>query len=100
MANDLTKKPWIVDTASATPITTTEVVIHKIVCVGPSNTAGDQAVVQDGSGKEIAHFYATGANFKETSTFDGGGSIWASSRFTGLIVPTLTSGMKLYIHLA
>lgn len=100
MANDTTKRPWFIDTASATPITTNEVVIQRIVCLGDASAAGDQAIVQDGSGKVIARFRATGAQFKDTEQFHGDSSHRAEARFTGLIVPTLTGGMQLYIHLA
>lgn len=100
MANDLTKKPWFVDTASGTNLTNDEVVIDRIVCIGDANAAGDAAIISDGSGKTIARFRATGANFHDEQEFYSSKRNIASARFTGLRVPTLTSGMQLYIHLA
>lgn len=100
MANDLTKKPWFVDTASGTNLTNDEVVIRRVVCISDAAVAGDAAIVQDGSGKTIARFRATGANFKSEEQFHNEDTHIASARFTGLKVPTLTSGMQLYIHLA
>lgn len=100
MANDLTKKPWFVDTASATNITNDEVVIDRIVCIGDANVAGDAAIIQDGSGRTIARFRATGANFHDEQEFYTSKRNIAAARFTGLKVPTLTAGMQLYIHLA
>lgn len=100
MANDLTKKPWFIDTASGTNITNDEVVIDRIVCVGDASAAGDAAIIQDGSGKTIARFRATGANFKGEERFYNTQRDIAASRFTGLKIPTLTSGLQLYIHLA
>lgn len=98
MANDLTKRPWFVDTAAT--LTTDEVVLRRIVCVGNASVAGDAAIIQDGSGKTIARFRATGANFKDEEVFHHDGDHIAGARFTGLIVQTLTTGMELYIHLA
>lgn len=100
MANDLTKKPWFVDTASGTNLTNDEVVIDRIVCIGDASAAGDAAIISDGSGKTIARFRADGANFHDEQEFYSSKRNIAAARFTGLRVPTLTSGMQLYIHLA
>lgn len=100
MANDLTKKPWFVDTASGTNLTNDEVVIDHIVCMGDASVAGDAAIITDGSGRTIARFRATGANFHDEQQFYGNKRNTPASRFTGLRVPTLTAGMQLYIHLA
>lgn len=100
MANDLNGKPWFVDTASATPLTLNDVVINRIVCLGDTATAGDQAIIQDGNGRTIARFRATGANFKGEENFYQQSQDIAAARFTGLKVPTLTSGLQLYIHFA
>lgn len=98
MANDLTKRPWFVDTAAT--LTSNDVVLRRIVCIGNASAAGDAAIIQDGSGKTIARFRATGANFKSEEVFHNDDEHIASSRFSGLIVSTLTAGMELYIHLA
>lgn len=98
MANDLTKRPWFVDTAAT--LTSNEVVLRRIVCIGDASAAGDAAIIQDGSGKTIARFRATGANFKGEEVFHADDEHIASARFSGLIVSTLTAGMQLYIHLA
>lgn len=97
MANDLTKNPWFVDTASGTNLTDNEVVLSKIECVGDASTSGDAAIVANGTGRTITRFRANGANFKDEVMFAAGPGI-ASARHTGLRVPTLTTGMQLYIH--
>jgi len=98
MANDLTKKPWFVDTAAT--LTTNDVVLRRIVCIGNASAAGDAAIIQDGSGKTIARFRATGANFKDEEVFHDTDPHIASARFSGLVVSSLTAGLELYIHLA
>ena len=99
MANDLTGNPWVVDTASATPITTDDVFLDTIRWVG-ATTAGHQAIVKDNKGTPdtIYEGLASGANFIDERSF---GAEYAGPRRVvgGLAVTTLSSG-KLYIYFA
>lgn len=100
MANDLTKRPWFIDTASGTNVTNDDIVIRKIEVVGDAAVAGDAAIVADGTGRTITRFRATGANFKGNVDFQAGTGIDGAAKFPGLRVPTLTAGLQLYIYLA
>ena len=99
IANDLTGNPWVVDTASATPITTDDVYLDTIRWVG-ATTAGHQAIVKDNKGTPdtIYEGLASGANFIDERSF---GAEYAGPRRVvgGLSVTTLGSG-KLYIYFA
>ena len=99
IANDLTGNPWVVDTASATPITTDDVFLDTIRWVG-ATTAGHQAIVKDNktSPATVYEGLANGANFIDERSF---GAEYAGPRRVvgGLAVTTLGSG-KLYIYLA
>ena len=92
MANDLTKNPWVVDTASATAILSDWADVRSIQWIGGA-IAGDEAVVQDKDGRVIWRRLAGGANQNFETEFEG--------RFgmpvNGLKVPTLTSG-TIYIR--
>lgn len=99
MANDLTGNPWVIDTASSTPVTTEDVYLDAIRWVG-ATTAGHQAVVKDNKGTPdtIYEGLANGANFIDERSF---GAEYSGPRRVvgGLAVTTLGSG-KLYIYLA
>lgn len=93
MANDLTKNPWIVDTAGATPLTTDKILVRKIRWTG-ATTSGHTAVVKDGQARNVFESVATvtGSNTPEDVSFFG-----EEGNFRGLAVTTLASG-KLYIY--
>jgi len=97
MSNSYNGTPpqWVIDTASATAITTDVVRLAKIEWVpGASALQGDECKVTDAAGNAI-HFdmFATGAY---QDVFDSTFPRWYNSQ--GLKVPTLTHG-KVYITL-
>lgn len=94
MANDLTKNPWVVDTAAAGAILTAWADVRSIQWIG-ATTAGHEAVVQDQDGRVIWRRLAQGANQNFETEFEGR----FGRRINGLIVPTLASG-TLYITFA
>lgn len=95
MANDLTKNPFIVDTAGATAIFSDALAISTIEWIG-ATTAGHRAVVKDKDGNVMWESFANGSNFIDRKAFDS----YPFSKFQrGLIVDTLGSG-KLYITYA
>ena len=95
MANDVTRNPWIIDTASATALIAagTEVKIRNITWVDPGASAADEAVVADGSGRIIWRRVAAGANNYSAEEFHG----IRGRTIDGLQVPTLAAGGTLYI---
>ena len=97
MANDLDHNPWVVDTASATLLTTEDVYLEALRWVG-ATVDGHQVLVKDGSGNIIFESLANGANFIDERSF---GAEYSGPRRVvgGIAVSTLASG-KLYIHLA
>jgi hypothetical protein len=94
MANDITKWPLVIDTASGTAVLTSSLRIKKIRWVN-ATTAGHQASIQDQNGNIFWESIASGANYVEESDF----STEESHRpvLYGLKVPTLGSG-KLYLY--
>lgn len=89
MANDLTGNPWIIDTAGANILSTDQIHIKSIRWVN-ATTVGHHATIQNQLGKVIWDSYASGAGYIESEMIEQ----W----FSGLIVPTLGSGI-LYILL-
>lgn len=87
MANDLTKNPFKVDTASGTPILTSWADLRSIQWTG-ATTAGHEAKVTDKDGTVIWQRFAQGANQNWDTEFQGR---WGR-RVNGLTVPTLGSG--------
>ena len=92
MANDLTKNPWVVDTASGTAILTSFANVRSIQWVSPTSSVGDEAVVADQTGTVFWRKRAQGANTVYESEFVG----FKGREMNGLLVPTLSSG-TLYI---
>ena len=94
MANDLTKNPWVVDTASGTAILSDWADVRSIQWIG-GTTAGHAAIVQDKDGTVIWRRLAAAVNANFDTEFQGR---WGR-RVNGLLVPTLDSG-TLYITFA
>ena len=93
MSNVLGKSPWIIDTASATPVTTKPLIIKELRLTGVATNA---CVVKDGSGHEIwSGTLGTGLTTMDSTTEEG---ISVPDWARGLAVTTLTSGAKLYVH--
>ena len=89
MANDLTKDPWIIDTASSTVLTTDRLRVKSMRWVGPT-TADHEAIIQDKNAREVWKGEASGNADNDESLFEGD--------IEGLIVSKLESG-KIYIYL-
>ena len=94
MPNSLTKNPWVVDTASATAISTEWVYIRSIQWIGGA-VSGDEAVVADQNDRVIWRRLAQGANQDFETVWDNR----MGGQADGLQVPTLTSG-TIYITFA
>jgi len=86
MANALTDKVWVIDTAES--LTTDPVYIKKIRWSG-ATTAGHTAIIHDQAGKVVWSSVAAGANNVEAEQIE-------SHVINGLDVDTLASG-TLYI---
>lgn len=83
-ANDLTGQVWIIDTASATALSTTVTgTLSGVRWVG-ATTAAHAATIQDGQGRVLWSSVANAANYVEADA--------PGLSFRGLIVPTLGSG--------
>ena len=98
MANDTTRNPWSVDTASATSLIAAgpadpprEVRIRNIQWINPT-VAGHEAIVADGYGRTIWLRVAAAIRENIESEFQG----IRGRQIYGLRVPTLGSG-TLYI---
>jgi hypothetical protein len=92
MANVSRDNVWVIDTASADPISTDDIYIHALRWVSTAASAGDQVVVTNAAGDVVWEAFATGANYTEESQ--------VPLRITdGLAVPTLDSGILYLYHL-
>lgn len=92
MANAIGGPCWIIDTASATALYSSPLYIAEMRFVPAS--AGDDVIVQDANGVEIwrvTNALADGIAGIEEYIGDNKPPV------TGLLVPTLTSGAKLYV---
>jgi hypothetical protein len=94
MANDLTANPIVLDTVSATSLTTRQFAVVKIRWYAPGAAATNAVNITDGAGTSKWRSIATGANYVEESSWD----IDAPLVFDGLKVPTLASG-TVYLYL-
>lgn len=92
MANDTSTTPWILDTASATPITTETLRPRGIRWIG-ATTAGHECILQDQAGRRKWHSVAGGANHVEADDLNGIDNLW-----DGVILATLGSGV-VYLEL-
>ncbi len=93
MGNDLTKNPWLVDTAASTVLSADALRIRGVRWVG-ATTAGHAATITDKNARIVWTSVATGANYVESDMINTGDRGWD---WDGLAVPTLASG-KLYIE--
>ena len=95
MANDLTQNPFILDTAHASNVLTTEKLRVKGVRWVAATTAGHTATLKDGSGKIVWTSVAAGANNVEADKIYGD---MRGQNLDGLMCTALQSG-KLYVEL-
>ena len=94
MANDISARPWFIDTASGTVIYTPQVYIKFIEVVGGTTAVigATMADIQDANGKSIVKALNQTANNGELQTFN------LENWFRGLKVPTLETGVTLRVH--
>jgi hypothetical protein len=96
MANDLTARPWFIDTASATPIWVSPLIVKFVEVIGGTvaPAVGDLlATLTDQNGKNIIDARAQVAAIREIQTYN------LENWFNGLIVPALgPNGVTLRIH--
>lgn len=90
MANVLTANPWVVDTASATPIFTTYAKIRHIEFADYTNDT-DTCLVTDQNGVRI--FSGNGAS--DLQTVRSGNIGWVN----GVIVSQISGTGKVYIYI-
>lgn len=93
MANDLTARPWKIDTAGAGVLWQPQVFIKFIEWIDLAAGAinADSFVITDRNSKTIIQ--STNQAVKDVQTLN------IENWFEGLIVPTLTAGGILYIHI-
>lgn len=89
MANDISARPWKIDTPGAGVIFQAQVYIKYVYWFNPIAPA-DLATITDRNAKNVLPMRAEVANQSQTFNIEN----W----FEGLIVPTLASGV-LYIHI-
>jgi len=88
VANDISARPWKLDTPGAGVIFQPQVYIKFVYWFNPA-LAGDLATLNDRNGKPILTLRAEAANGSQTFNLEN----W----FEGLIMPTLASG-TMYVH--
>jgi hypothetical protein len=96
MANVFVGTPpvWIIDTASATPVSTDFLRVALIVWeAGTVAAAGDECKVTDAAGNVVYDVFGTGADFEEFPR-----TLPRFFSMSGLAVPTLAHG-KVYIYM-
>ena len=91
MANSLGSNPWVIDTASASVICSTDVAVRHFEFAGYA-VQGNNCIVQDRNGKTV--WAATGAADLEEVRSGPVGQIY------GIVVPTLEGGGVLRIYFA
>lgn len=94
MANDISARPWFIDTASGSVIFPYQVYIKFVEVVGAAagTVGGTMAVLNDRNSKNIITSLYQTANAGEVQTYN------IENWFEGLIVPTLGTGVTLRIH--
>jgi hypothetical protein len=94
MANDISARPWFIDTASGSIIYQPQEYIKFIEVVGgAAGTVGNvMATINDRNSKNIISSLYQTANAGEIQTYN------LENWFEGLIVPTLGTGVTLRVH--
>jgi hypothetical protein len=94
MANDVTARPWFIDTAGAGIIWQPQEYIKFIEVVGAAaGTIGNvMATINDRNSKNIIQALYQTTNAGEIQTYN------VENWFEGLIVPTLGTGVTLRVH--
>lgn len=94
MANDVSARPWFIDTAGAGVIWQPQEYIKFVEVVGgTAGTIGNtMATLNDRNSKNIIQSLYQTANAGEIQTYN------LENWFEGLIVPTLGTGVTLRVH--
>jgi hypothetical protein len=94
MANDISARPWFIDTAGVGIIFQPQVYIKFLEVVGGAagSIGGTEADVRDRNNKSIVMSLYQTANAGEVQTFN------IENWFEGLIVATLGTGVTLRVH--
>jgi hypothetical protein len=94
MANDISARPWFIDTASGSVIYQPQEFIKFVEVVGGAAGAqgGTMAVLNDRNGKNIITSLYQTVLAGEIQTYN------IENWFEGLIVPTLGTGVTLRVH--
>lgn len=87
MANDISRNPWILDTAAI--ITTDKVRVKSLRWVSKTASAGDDLSIEDDDGTVVWATVATGANYVEAHDVD--------ARLHGFELAVIDSG-ALYVY--
>lgn len=88
MANDVTRNPLVLDTATANILLTKRFTVLKIRWVSEGANAGDNVVLEDQDGNKVWESVAAGADYVESESWP-----WEKPLgFNGLAPPTLDSG--------
>lgn len=95
MANDLTRLPWILDTADPLPVTRMLLRVPQVRWVGASD-ASHTAILKDASGRVV---WSSTASQADNPPEESMPHLQPGADWDGLIVDTLGSG-KLYVTLA
>ena len=94
MANDLTARPWFIDTSSANPIWKSQALIKFIEVVGGATAVigAEMATITDQNGKSILNALFQTGNAGELQTYN------LENWFNGIIVSALGTGVTLRVH--
>jgi len=94
MANDISARPWFIDTASATPILKSQTLIKFIEIVGADAgvIGATMAEVKDQNAKSIVLAKYQTNQVGEIQTYN------VENWFNGVIVSTLGTGVTLRLH--
>lgn len=94
MANDISARPWFIDTAAAGTVYQPQIFIKFIEVVGgTAGTIGNtMADIQDRNNKSIVKALYQTANAGEVQTYN------LENWYEGLIVATLGTGVTLRVH--
>jgi hypothetical protein len=95
MANDLSARPWFIDTAASTAIWKYQVYIKFIEVLGGATVptiSTQMAIVNDQNSKNIINSWFQTAAAQEIQTYN------LENWFNGIIVPTLGTTVTLRIH--
>jgi hypothetical protein len=95
MANDISARPWFIDTPAATPVYQPQVFIKFIEVIGSTSPGQGLsfATVTDRNGKPIIKPLAQTTLLGEVQTYN------LENWFEGLIVSALTTGATLLVHI-